>query len=132
MDLDVDKLTSILKNDERIQFAFLFGSYATGTAHSRSDIDLAIYCNDKLDFYQLQELKDLINKQYPELPEIDIVQLKFANLIICRQVLEFGQLLFSKNDDLLVDFSVKQMSMYIDFKRSRKIIEDHLDQSVLQ
>lgn len=53
--MQINQLNSIkevlvkLRNEGRILIAILFGSYANGTTHVRSDIDLAIYINTEDD-----------------------------------------------------------------------------------
>ena len=40
-------ITDILKKDRTIEFAYLFGSRATGMAHEGSDWDIAVYYREK-------------------------------------------------------------------------------------
>lgn len=45
---DIDSLKNVLKDlksEGKVLLAYLFGSYAKGRAHSKSDIDLAVYLN---------------------------------------------------------------------------------------
>jgi predicted nucleotidyltransferase len=48
-----------LKTDGKVSIAIVYGSYATGTPHSRSDIDLAIYLKAENDAEEM-ELADQI------------------------------------------------------------------------
>jgi len=47
-----------LRNEGKVLLAILFGSYANGKTHKRSDIDIAIYVNAKND----EEEIEIINK----------------------------------------------------------------------
>jgi uncharacterized protein len=47
---------SALPAEIRVRNAFLFGSYAKGTAHPDSDIDIALFIEDMGDFFQMQSL----------------------------------------------------------------------------
>jgi predicted nucleotidyltransferase len=41
----LEQVLNSLRKDRKILLAFLFGSYAKGLQHKRSDIDLAVYIN---------------------------------------------------------------------------------------
>lgn len=41
------KLSAIFEKIERVEFAYLFGSFARGDAFPFSDIDIAVYLKDK-------------------------------------------------------------------------------------
>jgi uncharacterized protein len=48
IDSDIENLRktlSVLKKEKKVLLAYLFGSYAAGTQHKRSDIDIALYLN---------------------------------------------------------------------------------------
>lgn len=62
MDLDISSIISSLKgaNPQKI---VLFGSYASGTPNSSSDIDLLVVVNTDKSFHQrIQELRPLLPK----------------------------------------------------------------------
>jgi uncharacterized protein len=42
---NLKKTLSVLKKEKKVLLAYLFGSYAAGTQHKRSDIDIALYLN---------------------------------------------------------------------------------------
>ncbi|MDI6736076.1 MAG: nucleotidyltransferase domain-containing protein [bacterium] len=50
MNKEIDSIRGVLKelrNDKKISIAILYGSYAKGREHRRSDIDLALYIKAK-------------------------------------------------------------------------------------
>ncbi len=60
-DRDIAKLRKTLidlQNEGKISLAYLFGSFAKGNDHKRSDIDLAVYFNTKDEM----EIFDLIDR----------------------------------------------------------------------
>lgn len=108
-------------------FVLLFGSWAGDgervTAHS--DVDCGVY------FKQVPSLEHL----YSELPEtfrarigrkLDIICLNTADIIIANQVIRTGERVLVNSEDALVRFSAQVMSRYVDFKQSRRIIEDNI------
>jgi predicted nucleotidyltransferase len=109
------------------EFVLLFGSWAGEgervTAHS--DVDCGVY------FKQVPSLEHL----YSDIPEtfrarigrkLDIICLNTADIIIANQVLRTGERVFVNSEDALVLFSAQVMSRYVDFKQSRRIIEDNI------
>lgn len=106
------------------RFAYIMGSVGTSRFHSKSDIDIAVYFNPPLDTrshldlgYQLE---DILHR------EVQIVPLNDIDPIFARQVLETGRLAFCQDPGLLLDWKAQHMSKYLDFKRSREVIEKSL------
>lgn len=59
---DIKRLKEMLcnfKRDGKILLAYLYGSYATGLEHLRSDIDIAVYINTK-DEKEIENIIDTI------------------------------------------------------------------------
>jgi hypothetical protein len=82
-------------------------------------------------FKQVPSLEHL----YSDIPEtfrarigrkLDIICLNTADIIIANQVLRTGERVFVNSEDALVLFSAQVMSRYVDFKQSRRIIEDNI------
>ena len=73
-DEDLKKLKEVLKKyrkENKVLLAYLFGSYAKGEVHARSDIDLAIYLasSEKEKFKVLEKLLLSVEK------DLDILRL---------------------------------------------------------
>ncbi|MEM4261016.1 MAG: nucleotidyltransferase domain-containing protein [Candidatus Woesearchaeota archaeon] len=116
----------ILSNlDDIIDFVLVFGSFATGNFNDESDIDIGIYVNDKL--YSEETITEIIDK-FNELTdrEIDLVVLNDADPIITMQILANGKLIYCKDKHQFNLYKARKISEYLDFKMSRKIIEDNL------
>jgi len=108
---------------DQVEFALIFGSFASGRNTPDSDIDLAFYLkkwpvnsNEKIDFQV--RVGSLFNR------EVDVIILNDADIIITMQVLANGELILNNNPGFFLDFKARKISQYIDFKRDRKIIED--------
>lgn len=106
------------------QFAILFGSVVTDRFNDRSDIDCAVYFDNKLSFEDTAritgELVNLVGR------EVDLICLNQADIIITMQALANGKVLFTHDISRYHLYKAKKITEYIDFKRSRKIIEDAL------
>jgi hypothetical protein len=111
------KLTETLRNREEIIFAYVHGSFLTG---SFRDVDVAVYLEDNKDikdvFYELQlevELEKILG-----LPA-DTRILNSAPLSFRFSVIQ-GLLLFSKDERTRTDFEVSTISEYHDFAYFRR------------
>lgn len=106
------------------EFAFLVGSFGTPRFTKDSDLDLAVYFAESVDW----DLKLILKEQLENLVsrDVDLVDLRTADPIFARQILENGRLLFSKNNHLLMEWKIKSLSLYIDLKMGRSEIEKNL------
>lgn len=125
MDVEAAELRSIvtplLERDADVIFAFIFGSYAKGTAHPRSDVDIAVYCSnidpgrdgdaqavDKQITLELA-LEQALSRR------TDVVVLNRATVDMRQNVLAHGELLFCKDSRTLADFKQIQLREYQDY-----------------
>lgn len=113
--------------DDKADFALLFGSFARGEAHvnDKSDVDCAVFFQSHIvasrSYFDLAE-------QFEELVgcKLDIICLNTADIIIASQVVATGEVLFSHSKNQLYQYQSYVMGRYLDFKQSRKIIEDNI------
>jgi predicted nucleotidyltransferase len=120
-----DQVAQIKKLIEpHAEFAFLMGSFGTPRFNDQSDLDLAVYFSNKVDWNWRaklsSQLMDIVGR------DVDLVDLRDTDPIFARQVLETGRLLFCKDSGLLVSWKATQMSKYIDLKMGRAEIEKQL------
>lgn len=119
-------IETILKNylTPIAQFTILFGSVVTDRFNDRSDIDCAVYFNSKPSYKDTAritgELEDIVGR------EVDLICLNQADIIITMQALANGKVLFVHDIGFYHLYKAKRITEYIDFKLSRKIIEDAL------
>ncbi len=103
-----------LLQEEDIIFAYLFGSYAKGRPHKNSDIDVAVYLKEPVDFLNRKlELIDLISG-ITKKNEVDLVILNQTKPFVVYLILKTGKLLFSKDEELRISFEVKNINEYLD------------------
>jgi len=113
----INKLIHFLKKEEAILFCYLFGSRAYGKSLSRSDIDLALYLDEK-------KCKDLFEKRLELIAKIskilkkeaDITTLNTAPPFLKYVVLKEGKLIFERDKEKRIDFELKSINEYFDFK----------------
>ena len=107
------------------EFAFLFGSIIKPTFGAESDVDLAIYFQEPPQSFD--DRMKVMNQLSRDLDrELDLIVLNDCDIIIAMQVLANGERIWNPNPGRFVEYKARKISEYIDFKRSRKVIEDHL------
>lgn len=122
------KLEAIAKllplSQKYADFALLFGSSASDRMTDESDVDFAIYLapvfwgQDQLAIRE--DFRSCLNR------DLDLIFLNDADIIITHQVLTTGELVFERVSGAFAEFKGQKLSQYLDFKLSRKVIEDNL------
>lgn len=101
-----------LINQPTICFAVLFGSYAKGTYHNNSDIDLAIELNTPMTSEKklllLQSLGEITGKI------IDLVDLKTIGQPLLNQIIQHGKIL-KGSEDQYINLSIRNVNSLQDF-----------------
>ncbi len=110
----LQNITENLRKDKRIIFAYLYGSAARGDMREDSDVDIAVFLQDPEDDPLLDasislELEEIAGRS------VDVRIINHAPAIFINQVLKDGELLFSENDRLRINFEVKNINEYLDF-----------------
>lgn len=107
-----------LFKENNILFAYIFGSFSKGRTGKLSDIDIAIYFKDFLDKEErfnkklvVQEKLSLIFKR-----DVDLVILNDAYPLLEHRILKEGKLIFSSDEKKRIDYEVKAIMRYLDFK----------------
>lgn len=112
------ELLSLFKRYPAIHSAYLFGSVALGHAGPKSDIDIAIRCASGLPsesvFNLRLELMDKLENIFER--QTDIVVLNSASLVMIRQVLTHGVLLYTRNSEKEHAWAIQKRKEYFDFK----------------
>lgn len=115
-----DLLVEILRHEQAILFAFLHGSFLSEPAFR--DIDVAIfldaeppdgYLNVELDLSQ--RIEDALECEFP----VEVKIVNQAPLSFRFSVIQ-GSLLFTRNEDVLVDFMTTTARQYLDFAPLRR------------
>lgn len=124
---DMDPIQTITKVLEKhCDFIYLLGSLGTSRFSAHSDIDLAVFWKNDLDSERVVDLIGQLEDSFGR--DVDLVSLNRIDPIFARQVLATGRLIYvdRKAAGILLKWKMEKMSEYPDFKRTRKIIEDHL------
>ncbi len=89
----INKIINISEEYENIKKVVLFGSRARGNNSEKSDIDLAIYCDDDISEY-IEEIEETV----PTLLEFDFSDMRKINdELFIEQVEKEGITLYEKH-----------------------------------
>lgn len=111
-------IKKILEKDKDVLFAYLFGSQATGLTHGFSDVDIACYFKPGNMKYYLKKDNQLLGDLAVGLhtSKFDLVLLNVASLVLKFRVISDGEVIFSRDEQLRVDFETLTLYRYFDFK----------------
>lgn len=104
-----------------VEFAYLFGSQATGQTHRLSDIDVAILADpsgmEKVSpyGYKAEICTDLMKRLKTN--RVDVVLLKEASLFLRHQVVKSGKCVFARDPMAQIRFEAEVMERYPDLKQ---------------
>jgi predicted nucleotidyltransferase len=122
--VDLERLTSALRSIEEIEYAYLFGSRAGGTARPDSDVDLALGLAGGGDLELLGDLHDrILGVLDPLVPgeRLDLIVLTERTPVALRQqVFRHGKLLFERVRDNLVRLRVRTAREWCDAEPRRR------------
>ena len=120
------KILKKIFNDKKeiFLFAYLFGSLAQETSSKSSDIDIAVYLNNKVGKHFFDIKVDLYLQLSRALKrnDIDIVIMnQCKNIILLNRIITHGQVIHEKNESIRIDYEQKILHKAIDFKSQRKM-----------
>ncbi len=126
-----EKLKKYFATKPEIYSAYLFGSVVEKKQRKDSDIDIALFINDKKIKNSLLYRMNL-NTDLMELlkRKIDLVILNFANLLLRAQVFEKGQLIYEKDGNKRALFQAYSMGLYYDYKKYLGFHSKHLKKKI--
>jgi predicted nucleotidyltransferase len=102
------------KNNERVLLALLFGSFGTPDMHFSSDIDIALLLDEDISLMEelaiSAELSVLLGRD-----DIDLVLLRQAPVNVAYRALATGDIIYSRDPELVADFVEETLNRYLDF-----------------
>lgn len=106
----VEKIIETIKSIIDIELIYIFGSYGTERYNFDSDIDIAILANKEIDFDILRKIKwELIQNTGNE---IDLIDLNNCGIVIKKEILSKGKIVFEKEKGIKNQFEYRVFSLY--------------------
>jgi predicted nucleotidyltransferase len=113
-----DILKEVMEKDEKVLFAYLYGSYARGSIDFARDIDVAVYLrsSDVKGYIKKEEelTIELVTKIHRD--SIDLRILNVLPLLLQYNILKDGMPIFVRDDKERVDFETKVMNRFFELK----------------
>lgn len=108
-------------------FIILFGSFAEGNAHEKSDIDLAYFSKYKLSSYD----RFLLSNELAILAgrEVDLIDIKEIDTVFNMQIFEKGIPIYIQDENEFVRQRIRSYSMYATLNQQRSIVIDAIKES---
>jgi predicted nucleotidyltransferase len=102
-----------------VALAYLFGSHARGQAWAESDVDVAVLLENRPDDdrcfdMRLEVIGGLMDVLHTD--EVDVLILNQAPPALRYAVLRDGILLFCRDRQAMIEFRVRALNEYLDFK----------------
>lgn len=118
---DIKKLQNYFAGQKDVLVVYLYGSFAKGTPHKRSDLDFGVLFDGKVNLYRRlgQIYSDLSDLKLPAEPETREVDLNSPPVYLFNVI--NGQLIFSKDEVKRINFEVQALKQYYDTQGLRDI-----------
>lgn len=110
----INRARQVLERSNSVLFAYVFGSWAIGRVSPGSDVDIAIFASKELGWKDLvsmaMDLEDSLGLK------VDLVYLNKAPLLLAYEVVSKGILILDRDPERRVDFEVRAIREFLDFK----------------
>lgn len=116
----VRKIVEVLKNEEKVAFAYLFGSFLFGKYFN--DIDLAIYVVGKVDVNFEEKLALKLEKEVGM--EFDVFIINDKPTLFLSEVFRKGKLIFSRDEELRVKFETFKLAEVLEYNELMKHFDE--------
>lgn len=128
-DADVKKIQDYFASQKDVVAVYLYGSFASGNPHKRSDLDIAVLFDGEVNLY------DRLGSLYSGFPKLSIKaepEVRHTDLnqspIYLLEVIS-GRLLYSSNESKRVQFEVNVMNNLRDTEYLRSLKHIYLQES---
>lgn len=112
-----EKVIQTIKQQVDPDFIMLFGSFAKGTIHNESDIDLAYFSKQPLSSYErfvlAGDLAVITGR------EVDLIDLKQIDTIFTMQIFEQGKPIYINDENEYTRQKMRAYSMYATLNEQR-------------
>ncbi len=129
----IEKISEILHNQPDVQFAYLFGSQATGKVTPMSDVDFALIFQDELSARERLRLRLHVMALFSEVlqrNDIDVADLNEADEVLRYQVLKHGRLIFCRDKAAQIEFFVRTLHEYFDTQPLREFFLEKMKEQI--
>ncbi len=121
----ISPLKKCVAADSHVRFAYIFGSHVNGKTTALSDIDLAVFLDNRVDplYYRLKLLETLTRAAKTE--DIDLIVLNTAPPLLKREVIGAATLLKDAREERLL-FETVTLREYLDSIHLRQVQRSYI------
>lgn len=124
-DKDKSIIVKFLNDKLKPKFIYLFGSFSKGEGREDSDIDLAIYIENKISAYDLFTISNQLS--FIVKRDVQIVNLKDIDTVFASQIVGNREELYCEDEFLKANYNMKTFRDYAKLNEERKIILDAIE-----
>jgi len=112
------KIRPIFEKDRDVLFGYIFGSQVTGKTDFESDVDIAVFLDEK-------RVKDMFKKRLSLIGKLEGVLKKTTEVVVLNEIksiffkfviIKEGRVVFERDHSQRVDFELKTMQDYYDYE----------------
>lgn len=127
---DIKKIQKYFAGQKDVLAVYLYGSFAKGTPHKRSDLDIAVLFKNKVDLYKrlgqlYSEFPKLSLPVEPEVRELDLNQ----SPVYLHNIIS-GKLIYNSNQIKRIRFEVEVANILRDTEYFRKLKYYYINKSL--
>ncbi|MDY0211728.1 MAG: nucleotidyltransferase domain-containing protein [Desulfuromonadaceae bacterium] len=127
----LNNIQAVLNSMPQVEFAYLFGSQAQGVTGPLSDIDIAVFVQEREDMFMLRLLLLEQLQRLGGLVPVDLVVLNNAPPVLKYEVICNGNVI-KENRELRVMFEVRTLGEYLDTQHLRNTQRPYLKRQLKQ
>lgn len=117
-----EKIVKFINYEFKVNFIYLFGSFARGEGREDSDIDLAIHGESLFDPYELftkaNELSFIVKR------DVQLIDLRDVSTVFAAQIVGNNELLFSKDENIRIAYDIRAFKDYVKLNEERQVVLD--------
>jgi len=126
-----EDLITFFRSEKRVLVAYLFGLHAKKIQTPQSDIDIAVLLSETpqklLEYYLhfMNKLSEILGNN------VDLIILNTSPPLLKYQVIKYGKIVYSRNEEARVAFEARAQSEYLDFSRAIAKYDECLMKQIL-
>lgn len=117
----IKKIKGYFAKQKDVLAVYLYGSFVKGVAHKRSDLDVGVLFDGKVNLYSRlgQIYSDLCDLKLPAEPEVRDISLEYSPVFLMNVIQ--GKLIYEKNEIERINFEVAVMKTFYDTQKLREV-----------
>lgn len=124
-DKDKEIIVAYLKDKLKLNFIYLFGSFARGEGREDSDIDLGIHTDEDITPYDLFIISNKLSFEVKR--DVQIVDLRNIDTVFAAQIVGTREELYCEDEVLKANYNIRAFRDYAKLNEERKVVLDAIE-----